>query len=613
MSKSASIPALQAARAVLPRFGLVVAIAAATSLHTASDSGATPPAARDPQLPHAWVDTTLIPPSGATVFVRSGGDFQAALDSARPGEVIGLEAGATFTGPFTLPAKSGSEWITVRPAVPDDYLPMQGIRVDPAYAVVMPKLESGSGSVVTAAPGAHHYRFIGVEIRPKSGVFLYNLVTLGARETDVSALPHHIIFDRCYLHGDPKKGARRGVAMNSAHTAVIDSHLSDFKEVGADSQAIAGWNGLGPFKIVNNYLEGAGENLIFGGTDPSIPLLVPSDIEVRHNHFSKPLSWKIGDPTYEGTPWAVKNLFELKNARRVLVDGNLFEHNWVHAQAGFAILFTVRNQDGAAPWSVVEDVTFTNNTIRHVAAGINVLGHDDNFPSQQTKRVMVRNNLFDDVGTEPWGANGRLLQVLNRVDDLVFEHNTAFHTGNIVTADRGPHAGFVYRNNIAPHNAYGMVGTDTAPGHHTLSTYFPGATIVRNVIAAGRAEVYPGNNFFPPSLNDVGFVDRATGDYSLGASSPYKGAGTDGKDIGVVFSDFRAATAAPVSARKARPWLGGPFPTGERGPVPRERGAPSARTAVFWAFGLILAYTCLGHPLLLRAWSSLRSSRRQPY
>src|SRR5439155_6309552 len=96
-------------------------------------------------------------------------------------------------------------------------------------------------------------------------------------------LPHHIVFDRCYLHGDPTKGARRGIAMNSRYAAVIDSYLSDFKEVGADSQAIDGWNGPGPFKIVNNYLEGAGENVMFGGTDPSIADLVPSDIEIRHN------------------------------------------------------------------------------------------------------------------------------------------------------------------------------------------------------------------------------------------------------------------------------------------------------------------------------------------
>jgi hypothetical protein len=39
------------------------------------------------------------------------------------------------------------------------------------------------------------------------------------------------------------------------------------------------------------------------------------------NHLFKPLSWKIGHPTYAGTPWSVKNILELKNARRVLAEG----------------------------------------------------------------------------------------------------------------------------------------------------------------------------------------------------------------------------------------------------------------------------------------------------
>ena len=50
--------------------------------------------------------------------------------------------------------------------------------------------------------------------------------------------------------------------------AVIDSYLSEAHVVGFDSQAICGVNGPGPFKIVNNYLEGSGENVMFGGADP---------------------------------------------------------------------------------------------------------------------------------------------------------------------------------------------------------------------------------------------------------------------------------------------------------------------------------------------------------
>jgi hypothetical protein len=212
-------------------------------------------------------------------------------------------------------------------------------------------------------------------------------VLLGSNARTASDLPHDIIFDRCYVHGDAQKGARRGLALNANSVAIIDSYLSDFKEDGADSQAIAGWNGPGPFLIVNNYLEAAGENVLFGGADPPTRDLVPSDIEIRRNHFSKSLWWRIGHPTYAGTPWTVKNLLELKNARRVLVEGNVFDQNWGHGQTGFAILFTVRNQHGTAPWSAAEDVTFRRNIVRHTGSGVNILGRDQK-PRQQTKRIL---------------------------------------------------------------------------------------------------------------------------------------------------------------------------------------------------------------------------------
>ena len=175
----------------------------------------------------------------------------------------------------------------------------------------------------------------------------------------------------------------------------------------ADAQAHRGLERPGPFKIVNNYLEGAGENVMFGGADPTIPDLVPSDIEIRRNHFFKPLVLGAGDPSYAGTHWAVKNLLELKNAQRVLIDGNVFENNWADAQNGFAILFTVRNQDGTAPWSVVEDVTFTNNIVRHGGGGVNDARQaTTNHPSQQTQRILIRNNLFEDIDAARWGGSG---------------------------------------------------------------------------------------------------------------------------------------------------------------------------------------------------------------
>jgi len=526
---------------------LTLTLALATALPAASAFAATP------ELPRAYVDTTYVPPTGATLVVPAGGNLQAALDAAHPGDVVTLHPGATFTGTFTLPVNAGTGWIIVRSAAPDRSLPAAGARIDPSYAPVLPKIVSpGTGPALQTAPGAHHFRFIGVEFTVAPAVTQnYGLVALGdgsAAQNSLSQVPHHLILDRVYIHGNRTVNLQRGVSLQSATSAVIDSYVSDCHQLGADAQAIAGWNGPGPFKITNNHLEASTENVLFGGADPAIPDLVPSDIEVRGNHLFKPLFWRIGNPCYAGTAWSVKNLFELKNAQRILVDGNIFESNWLHAQNGFAILFTVRNQNGSAPWSVVQDITFTRNIVRHTGSGVNVLGVDNNYPSQQTRRILIKGNLFEDVNGAMWGGDGRLFQMLDGAADVVIDHNTAFQSGSVIQAAGVPDLGFVYTNNLAPNNQYGVAGDGTGNPLLTLSTYFPGALFSNNILTGGNILSYPPGNFFPASWSTVGFVDFAGGNYRLAGASPYKYAGTDGQDVGADIDALQAATAGAIGA-----------------------------------------------------------------
>ncbi len=452
------------------------------------------------ELPREMINTEPKPVIGQIISVPAGGNLRAALQRAQPGDVIELQPGAVYTGPFELPVKkSADDWITITSAGADKNLPVPGSRIRPQNEPAMAVLESARGSVLSAENGASYYRLVGIIIRPQTGRYLTNLVSLGSEARTVSQLPHHIIIDRCILRGDPQRGARRGIALNSRHTAVIDSHFSDFMEQDADSQAIAGWNGPGPFKIVNNYLEGAGENIMFGGADSLISDMVPADIEIRANHFFKPLRWRIGHPEYSGTPWTIKNLFELKNARRVLLEGNLLEHSWLHAQAGFAVLLTVRTEDGRMPWAVVEDVTITNNVIRHAGNGINLLGRDDGRrPGGQTRRILIANNIFEDIGGD-WGG-GRLFQLLNGTEDVVVRNNKALQTDSIIMSDGAPHRRFVFEGNVVPHNRYGITGDSTQPGMHSLDRHFPGALVRNNVIAGGSRGAYPDGNHFPRSL-----------------------------------------------------------------------------------------------------------------
>ena len=516
--------------------------------------------AAPPELPRVYLDTTYTPPTGQTIAVPAGGDLQAAINQAKPGDTITLAAGATYTGNFTLPPKTGDGWIVIRTSAPDSSLPPPGTRITPAYASVLPKiLTPDVEPALEALSGAHHYRIIGVEIgAAQSAPFVYSLVILGTGETSLSQLPNNLIFDRVYIHGRPTLTVRRGIQLNSASTAVIDSHISDCHEVGADSQAIGGWNGAGPFKIVNNYLEGAGENVIFGGADPTVPDLVPSDIEFRRNHCFKPLSWRIGDPSYAGTPWGVKNIFELKNARRVLIDGNLFEQNWTMAQNGFAILFTVRNQDGRAPWSTVEDVTFTNNIVRKSGNGINILGTDNANPSQISRRIRIANNLLEEIDGTVWAGGGIALQLVSWPRDIIVENNTLLQAGNIIAAGDTPTSPFIFRNNIVPHNEFGFKGDSRGEGNSTIRTYLQGSLIRKNALVGAVERLHPPANFFPASYGEVGFVNFAARNYRLSAASPYRNAGTDGRDLGADFDQLEAAMGAGAKIAPAivsSPWI----------------------------------------------------------
>jgi len=544
--------------------------------------------------------------TGRQIQLPAEGDLQRALDEARPGDEIVLEPGATYQGPFVLPRKEGTGWILVTSGG-IDRLPAPGQRVHPSDALHMPRLRAPPPFVIAAASGAHHYRFVGVDIAPRDGSFLRNLVQLGSDESNPDDLPHHIIIDRSYLHGDVTVGTRRGVAMNAGHGAVINSYLSDFKERGADSQAIAGWNGVGPFVITNNYLEAAGENVMFGGADPSIEDLVPADIDISGNHFSKPVQWRPEESEGQRTHWTVKNLLELKNARRVIIDGNLFEHNWPDGQNGFAILFTVRNQDGGAPWSVVEDIVFSNNVVRKVGSGINILGRDDNHPSQQTRRIAIRNNLFVDVGGR-WGP-GRLFQLIERTRDVSIDHNTAFQSGTLLLGDRGPHTRFVFENNIALLNEYGIHGSGAGTGTPALDKFFPGFVVRRNLLIGGDASKYPRDNFFPETLSDVGVIEQTVDAYRVTLAARYAGTATDGLDPGADIAALRSIIRRVESAPRRQ--------------VESERvSATSAAnqsdatgrwlldrliaSTVFWAALTMLVYVYIGYPLA--AW--LRATLR---
>ena len=181
----------------------------------------------------------------------------------------------------------------------------------------------------------------------------------------------------------------------------------------------------------------------------------------------------------------------------------------------------------AAPWSTVEDVTFVNNVVRRTASGINILGCDD-CGRARARGASRSGTTCSRTSAARAGAAAAVFQILNGPSHLVIEHNTALQTGSIIVAEGPPQNGFVFRHNIVPHNAYGIIGTGTGPGTGTVEKYFPGAVIEGNVIAGGESSRYPRGNHFPGTLLEVRFADQPGGNYRLAMEPLPQGRGQGG-------------------------------------------------------------------------------------
>jgi hypothetical protein len=488
------------------------------------------------ELPRVLLDTRVPTQSGRIIQVPAGGNLQTALNSAVRGDVIELAAGATYTGNFTLPAKAGTGWITIRTRTT---LPAPGTRMTPALASTarLAKLRTPNSmpALQTAgSPQSAYYRITGVEIISSWTGMTFTLVYLGDPKnvtTSASMLSTDIVLDRVYVHGGTTQSVQRCIALNNRRSAVIDSYVTECHIKGGDSQAIIGWNGPGPFKIVNNYLAGAGENIMFGGADPKISGLVPSDIEIRGNHITKPLAWK------SSNLWSVKNLYESKNSQRVLIEDNIFENNWQSAQTGLAILLKSENQSGSCTWCTTADYTFRYNKLINSPGGFMITGSQvttNGGPSVPARRITISNMLFQQVAMNSQVGAKRLFQIGPKLTDLVISHNTAFSEGMMffLTGAMGSSTHFVLRDNLFARGSTGLFGNSRLEGTSSINTYAPTATVGANILIGSKSATYPAVNWLVSTTASVGMLSYSGGNYALSSSSPYYLKGSDGKSPG---------------------------------------------------------------------------------
>jgi hypothetical protein len=553
------------------------------------------------ELPRLYMNSKLsdTPSPGESLLVKNAEELQSALESVRCGETIRLQAGAEFAGDFKFAARECDEarWITIRTSAKDSDLPAEGNRITPCFAGVAslpgrpeypcssPKnvmarliFTGKSGQPMTIQEGANHYRFLGLEItREANGAVIYNLVSMKAKAD-------HLVFDRDWIHGTAQDETTRGIALGrSTYVAVVDSYFTDFHCVAVtgaclDAQAISGGLGddpMGPYKIVNNFLEASGENIMFGGGPAT---LNPADIEIRRNHLFKPLTWRPGSPGFvgglSGRPFIVKNLFELKNAQRVLFEGNILENCWSgFSQAGFAILITPKNQSNRCPNCRTTDITIRFDRVSHIASGL-VMGtglSDAGGAASGGARYSIHDVIFDDLDGKAYGGFGALFQVTSdqpALRDVSISHITGFASRALfimgVNLDHEKIINFNFTNNLVGVGSDDIVSTGGGmkncafqPRVHgpeeILKTCFASFNFASDAFI-GSAGRWPKGNLQPGSPSDVYMVDfheGKGGDYHLchekkgdhcKKKSPAAGAGSDGKDLGADVDAVRAAT-----------------------------------------------------------------------
>jgi hypothetical protein len=606
-----------------------------------------------------------------TIIVPSGGDFQAALNVAKPGDTIVLQAGAeyvvgSYSASFVLPAKTGTGIVTIRSSEAD-LLPADK-RVSPADKSHMSRIVAlGYGGAITAQPNAANYTFIGIEVTNRSSgtanEHAYTLVDIGNYVSGVA----NIWFDRCYVHPqedgttDYTRTSTRGFGINNVKNfKLTNSYVSGFmgeyqhdptSEI--DSEAFASNNGDG-YLLENNYL-GAYFNIIFlggGGTDTKnlgvvqstpAPTLTSATLSTVANlnvgdyvSFPQPVGANANGRVLaiSGTSITFTSLDKFDRdcscrvtpappvvgtsarwngdvIRNAIIRRNTFDIDTVNAQREFdnfnkrmpkgflevkhciscvfeanvfqgwpsGLAFNAVNQNGDSPWTTVKDLTVRNNLFRNFwTALLMSMGNPEGkalwHMTAEGENITVENNLFVQANNLPsdWGATRVAIWGYGRNVRMV--HNTLINNGTTTPntymfASNGPITGFVFKDNIAFSNYYGM-----NCGLGAFNVCYPGWSEAKNVIVNNSNDVnsavqaiFP-NSSVASSLAALGFTDPSVGNYRLLATSPYHNTAGDGTDPGVNQDLLEAALGGAVVSIPTPSPMPSPTPTPTLTPTP---------------------------------------------
>ena len=575
-------------------------VASSPGLTSATSNVMNPTGSRDgpAELPRVTVDTSVPTITGVTVTVGPSGadytDLQTAIDArvtadSNLNDAIVLQAGATFSNNYLLKKKAtGTGWIVIKGHIDPC---AEGTRCQPSdfsgnniAKVVTPV---GGAPAFYCDAGAHHFRLQGFEVTHTSlSNGLVNFTDRTAEAADINNgllanMTHHLIVDRMYIHDDGTHDCKFAVKLNAGTAGIVDSYLTAIDR-NNDCQGIADFAGIGPYRIHNNFCQAPSENIIFGGADPYVTGAVTSDVTITNNYLYKPLAWQ-SDPNINGK---VKNLFELKSVRRVLVEGNVLENNWAAGQSGSGFLLSPVNQQSTAVNAGLRDVTVRKNVMRNSSSGfsLNQDGSELGVPSVGLWRAALHDNAIWNIN-DPLEvqADQRLVAMFNGVCDVRFAHNTLVGSVNATTTkalvfDQPtiPALRSKYDDNLTTAESYSVLAAgEVSPVSITHCLLNGGGSFSHNALVhyseatAGPSAGYPATTMFPADNGAVGFAtvgitstwDTAPIDDVLAAltitsagTPDLRTAASDGTAVG---ADMAAVRAAVTGTVEGTPGTGG--------------------------------------------------------
>lgn len=460
------------------------------------------------------------PPGPPIIHLTAGQDLQTALDTAPEGATVKLEPDATWYGRYEVKTRGLS---IERDIGSSGMAQLRSPGNEPAIRVLAPDVT------------LYGVRVLANELAGGTAI------AVGSNdETDMDAQPSRVALNWVHVVVEDGQQLKRGIAWHGRDGIIRQTTVIGVNLTRTETQALWVNNTPGGLLVEDSHLEAASINVLVGGAPQQAAGVVPSDLTFRRTTLSKRAAWKTADV-------AVKNLFELKAGRRIVVEECDLDGSWTHGQDGYGVLFTAKDQNRTSPWVCIEDVDFRRNRVRNVGSGVKLSSvyrerqADGTWllhPCDGARRIRIADNLFIidrnmGVAEGRTASAGKALQLSGPIDDVTVMGNTFISNGSHWwyndTDQNNPalvSARLHVAENVAFHGQYGFNGYQTTGNPlNTLARYFADPVFARNVIAGGSA-VYP-TGTQRPTVDDLraAFHDYAAGDYRLRPESAFAGMG----------------------------------------------------------------------------------------